>query len=154
MIYVFPRITKCNFHQYGPSGNIELHDAICLLPLNILNEKIFIFQWFFFVIMSALLTVQLLYRIALMCSFRLRARVLYLSNRLVPIEALREFSKNSSRSNWWIMYVLSQNMDPYIYRDLLVELLGNMGHEQHNNNEDERSQVVDGLGWRLPALTF
>lgn len=40
MIYVFPRMTKCHFHKFGPSGTLERHDAFCLLPLNILNEKV------------------------------------------------------------------------------------------------------------------
>ena len=51
MIYVFPRLklfithyickiylhrmTKCTFHKFGTSGNIEKHDALCILPLNI-----------------------------------------------------------------------------------------------------------------------
>ena len=34
-IFVFPRMTKCTFHKYGTSGNIEKHDALCILPLNI-----------------------------------------------------------------------------------------------------------------------
>ena len=40
MIFVFPRMTKCHFHKFGPSGTLERHDAFCLLPLNILNEKV------------------------------------------------------------------------------------------------------------------
>ena len=29
------RMTKCTFHKFGTSGNIEKHDALCILPLNI-----------------------------------------------------------------------------------------------------------------------
>ena len=29
------RMTKCTFHKYGTSGNIENHDVLCILPLNI-----------------------------------------------------------------------------------------------------------------------
>ena len=46
MIYIFPRMTKCTFHKFGPSGEVEKHDALCILPLNIVNEKIYIFIWF------------------------------------------------------------------------------------------------------------
>ena len=28
-------MTKCTFHKFGTSGNIEKHDALCILPLNI-----------------------------------------------------------------------------------------------------------------------
>lgn len=40
MATVFPRVTKCSFYKYGPSGTIQTHDAICVLPINILNEKV------------------------------------------------------------------------------------------------------------------
>merc|ERR1711953_1214040 len=43
LIYVFPRMTKCTFHKFGSSGEVEKHDALCLLPLNIVNEKVYIF---------------------------------------------------------------------------------------------------------------
>lgn len=45
MIDIFPRVTKCTFHKFGPSGSIVNHDALCVLALNILNEKIYIFLW-------------------------------------------------------------------------------------------------------------
>ena len=28
-------MTKCTFHKFGSSGEIEKHDAMCILPLNI-----------------------------------------------------------------------------------------------------------------------
>ena len=48
LIYVFPRMTKCTFHKFGTSGEVEKHDALCLLPLNIVNEVcLFVFEFFF-----------------------------------------------------------------------------------------------------------
>lgn len=61
MIIVFPRVTKCTFHKFGPSGSIQTHDALCILALNILNEKIFIFLWFWLIILSTLSGLALLY---------------------------------------------------------------------------------------------
>ena len=43
LIYVFPRMTKCTFHKFGTSGNIEKHDALCILPLNIGEISVFCF---------------------------------------------------------------------------------------------------------------
>ena len=31
LIRVFPRLTKCQFHNYGYSGEIETHDSLCFL---------------------------------------------------------------------------------------------------------------------------
>ena len=40
MVRVFPRVAKCHFQKFGASGNVETHDAVCVLPLNIINEKV------------------------------------------------------------------------------------------------------------------
>lgn len=61
MVEVFPRMTKCIFHKYGASGSIQKHDALCVLALNILNEKIYIFLWFWFLILAALSACAILY---------------------------------------------------------------------------------------------
>ena len=62
MIYVFPRVTKCTFHKYGASGTISRHDSMCVLSQNIINEKTYIFLWFWFIIMATLLGLLLVYR--------------------------------------------------------------------------------------------
>ena len=49
MIRVFPTVTKCTFHRYGPTGDVMKYDNLCLLPLNIINEKIYVFLWFWLI---------------------------------------------------------------------------------------------------------
>ena len=45
---IFPKMTKCTFNVYGPSGTLQNLDALCVLPINVLNEKIFFVTWFVF----------------------------------------------------------------------------------------------------------
>ena len=40
---VFPKVAKCTFNKFGPSGTIEKFDGLCILSLNIINEKVTIF---------------------------------------------------------------------------------------------------------------
>jgi len=63
MSYVFPKMTKCSFYKYGGSGTIQLVDSLCVLGMNILNEKIYIFLWFWFIILAVITGVNLLIRI-------------------------------------------------------------------------------------------
>lgn len=48
---VFPKVTKCHFYKYGPSGTIQKLDALCIMALNVINEKIFVFLWFWYGLM-------------------------------------------------------------------------------------------------------
>ena len=64
LIYVFPRMTKCTFHKFGTSGEVEKHDALCLLPLNIVNEKVFLVLFFWYVALFFVSCVFVVYRLA------------------------------------------------------------------------------------------
>ena len=72
----FFRMTKCTFHKYGTSGNIENHDVLCILPLNIVNEKIYIFIWFWFLVLGLLSFLVVLYRFIIIFSPYIRAYIL------------------------------------------------------------------------------
>lgn len=48
----FPKLTKCLFYKYGPSGTIESRDAMCVMTLNIVNEKMFILLWVWFLLLG------------------------------------------------------------------------------------------------------
>ena len=127
MVYVFPRVTKCIFHKYGASGTIQKHDSLCILPLNIVNEKTYIFIWFWFLTLTALLVGLLTYRAAIIFAPIIRPRLLQLSSRLLPIETCQSINKKIDLGDWWILYTLSSNMDSLVYRDLLQELTKKMG---------------------------
>ncbi|XP_076246138.1 optic ganglion reduced [Calliopsis andreniformis] len=126
MVYVFPRVTKCIFHKYGASGTIQKHDSLCILPLNIVNEKTYIFVWFWFMILSIMLLGLMVYRAAIIFAPVVRPRLLHMSSRLLPIETYRSISKKIELGDWWLLYVLSSNMDSVIYKEFLVELTKKM----------------------------
>lgn len=60
---IFPKMTKCTFHKYGSSGTIQTFDGLCVLPINIINEKIFIFLWFWYFLLITWTTIYLSYRV-------------------------------------------------------------------------------------------
>lgn len=63
---VFPKVTKCTFYKYGASGSIQRHDALCIMALNIVNEKIYMFLWYWFIILSIITGLALVWRILTM----------------------------------------------------------------------------------------
>ena len=68
VIYIFPRMTKCTFHKFGSSGNIESHDALCILPINIVNEKIYVFLWFWYLALISWTCIFFCFRIVTIVS--------------------------------------------------------------------------------------
>ena len=45
---MFPKMTKCTLELFGPSGTVVNHDGLCVLAINVLNEKIYVILWFLF----------------------------------------------------------------------------------------------------------
>ena len=70
------QVTKCTFHKFGPSGSVQKFDGICVLPLNIINEKIYVFLWFWFLGLAAVSAVQMFYRVMVITVPCLRATLL------------------------------------------------------------------------------
>nr|CAH7730551.1 unnamed protein product [Callosobruchus chinensis] len=122
MVYVFPRVTKCIFHKYGASGSIQKHDSLCVLPLNIVNEKTYIFIWFWFMILASMLTVLVIYRVVIISCPKIRPRILHAKHRSIPIEVCRALCRKVEMGDWWILLMLGTNMDPIIYREIISEL--------------------------------
>jgi len=133
MVFVFPRVTKCTFRKYGPSATIEKHDAICILPLNIVNEKTYIFLWFWFIILAVLCAIVLVFRFIMIITPSLRPKLMHARNRMVPLEAVESVSRKVSIGDWWVLYMLGRNIDPQIYRDVIVEF--------SKKNETNRSNL-------------
>ena len=116
MIYIFPRMTKCTFNKFGTSGEVEKHDALCILPLNVVNEKIYIFLWFWFLILGFLTALVLLYRLIIILSPRMRAYLLYIRFRLINREVINTIVRKSKMGDWFLFYMLGQNVDSIIFK--------------------------------------
>lgn len=126
---VFPKVTKCTFHTYGPSGTINRYDSICILALNIISEKIFVFLWFWFVLLAIVSALAVVYRIFILSMPSLRVRVLVqkLHNRVDPqiIEDVLNCPSHSwidQIGDYWVFFLLSRNLPTIAMKELLEDL--------------------------------
>lgn len=122
MIKVFPRLTKCTFHRYGSSGDVQKHDAMCILPINIINEKIYIFLWFWFVFLFFTTLAALAYRLCTIMMPRFRLAMLHSKCRLSERKVVEKVLEDAKIGDWFLLDMLAKNMDPINYKDLLKEL--------------------------------
>jgi hypothetical protein len=122
---VFPKVTKCTFRKYGPSGTLQLHDAMCVMALNIVNEKIYVFLWFWIAMLCVATLTALLWRVLTMI---LHARCL-LFNRIVfglanpqilDLWSLVTLTKECHFSDWLFLYYLAKNLDGFVFRELFL----------------------------------
>merc|ERR1711936_31859 len=119
---VFPKMTKCTFHKFGPSGTVEKFDGLCVLPLNIINEKIYVFLWFWFIILTIVTGIQVIYRIITLIVPTLREMLLKSRSRLSPTYRIEGICRRLAIGDWFLLYQLGKNIDPLIFKDFLGDL--------------------------------
>lgn len=122
MSRVFPKVTKCTFYKYGPSGSVQKFDGLCVLPLNIVNEKIYVFLWFWFIILTFLTFISLIYRFAVVIGPQLRLYLLRARSRLSPQDQIETIAKKCEIGDWFVLYQLGKNIEPIIYKELISDL--------------------------------
>lgn len=122
MARVFPKVTKCTFHKYGPTGSIQKFDGLCVLPLNIVNEKIYVFLWFWFIILTLLSGVSLIYRAAVVILPKVRLYLLRARSRLSSHDDVENIASKCQIGDWFVLYQLGKNIDPLIYKEVITDL--------------------------------
>ncbi|XP_055644664.1 innexin inx7 isoform X2 [Toxorhynchites rutilus septentrionalis] len=148
---VFPKVTKCHFHKYGPSGTIQKHDALCIMALNVINEKIFTFLWFWYLILISISIVALVWRLiilyyhgrcdkfnAFIFSFSCPGSV---NSRDVTVITRLPFSA------WFFLYYLSSNMDRHMFKAMFKKISNNdcrnYDTDEVFNKNDVSSRVLE-----------
>lgn len=132
LIRLFPRLTKCSFHKFGVTGSIETYDTLCFMPLNIVNEKIFVVLWFWFLILLFVTLYHLfVYRAAFIMFPWCRRKCLQSLSPTTDKGFVKKISKSPGRC--FVVQLLASNMKPYAFRDLLHQVL-----KDHFNTKNYR----------------
>ncbi|XP_077532326.1 innexin shaking-B-like [Haemaphysalis longicornis] len=119
-VMAFPRIAMCTFLKYGQSGTLENLEAICVLPLNILNEKLFAFLWFWYLLLLLLGVPAIAYRVLLLVSAPLRRRLL--GWRYPDSQRISAVVSSLSAGDVFLLSLVGQNVDSLVFSQLVAEL--------------------------------
>ncbi|KAL3274541.1 hypothetical protein HHI36_015923 [Cryptolaemus montrouzieri] len=116
---VFPKLTKCMFFKVGPSGTRENIDSLCILPLNILNEKLFLILWFWLYILLVLSVIGLLYRMCVIYSSSIRSYLLAGHSRYVGRKQAMQVIREMSYGDFFVLHNVGSNVNPLIFHELI-----------------------------------
>ena len=93
-----------------------------------LLQKVYIFLWFWFILLSVLSFLVIVYRIIIVISPKMRAYLLYIRFRLIRREVINTIVKKSYVGDWFLFYMLgniTSNLKNYV--KLRVFRLGFLG---------------------------
>jgi len=137
MSRVFPRMAKCTFMKFGPSGTIQNHDAQCVLPINIINEKIYVFLWFWFIFLTVATCINIIWTFAIVVLPP--ARRIIISRKLWtnPNRKDKTFKNidvslivaNMDFADWKLFYQILKNVDAIVFAEFCQHLTEKLQRE-------------------------
>lgn len=122
MSHVFPKLAKCTYAEYGPSGDIQKIDALCVLPLNVVNEKLYLVLWFWFCSLSIISLFSLIYRAIIFMNKTVRSYLLMAQVRYLNRSVAKAIVQNLSFGDWFILYQIGKNVNPIIFQEFINDL--------------------------------
>ncbi|CAB4069994.1 inx [Lepeophtheirus salmonis] len=106
MCEVFPRIASCNYWKYGGAGAQMRYTALCILSLNIIIDKIYVWLWF--------------------CR-RIRFWMMQMKMHRFfkegeDLRHIRSYLDSCKVGDWFVLYQMSKNLNKRFFYDFLVKL--------------------------------
>ncbi|XP_055870589.1 innexin unc-9-like [Biomphalaria glabrata] len=125
----FPRVTLCDF-EIRQMANVQRYTVQCVLPINLFNEKIFIFLWFWYLLVSAVTVFNYLawlYQILLGGNrYRYVKKYLKLGDNIrnkTDAKLARKFADEYLRDDGvFVLKIVSKNSSELVLSDLINHL--------------------------------
>lgn len=147
---IFPRVTMCDF-TIRQMSNFHKYTVECTLPINLFNEKIFIFIWFWLVLITFLNVVSLIFWISSVFSLN---RVSYVKKYLVISEKMRRnalnrrhmpcFAEHYLRQDGvFAIRMLSKNTNDVIVSEIVCKLWDHFILHHRQRGEFHRNHPLD-----------
>lgn len=147
---LFPTQAKCFYYYFGPSGSAQERDALCFLPQNTINEKIFVFLYVWLISMVVLAALNLV-RVVLMLTMKclrvsdIRAK----ANGHYPRPALDFFYYYSDFGYWFTLGLLHKNLSPVLFKDLMADLMKSGEKKKFNFLANENTKETGNVRLNL-----
>ena len=136
---IFPKLAKCDFYQFGHSGTIERHDVLCLLPQNIINEKIFTFIYFWYIILMLLCVYKMVILMLLIVSKDRRlSSVRQMTHSMTSNFTAEVVTKKGTIGLWFILRQISLNLNTVLLNDLIAEMNEQLRGVSYKSNRESQ----------------
>nr|BAF45609.1 d4.1 [Tranosema rostrale ichnovirus] len=116
---IFPTVTKCSYKTYGPSGSLQNREGICVLAQNSVNQKIYVFLWFWFNILAIISALVIIYRIVTIIFPSIRVYEFRSSSKMNRARDINVVVHKLRIGDWFLMRMLQQNINSLAYRELI-----------------------------------
>jgi len=127
MCEIFPKVGNCFFHRYDRAGGQQALNAVCILGLNMINDKVFALLWYWHVVLLIAGMIRILTRAIQCVSSTVRYFLMkmmmfkYLTNNK-HTKHIQHYIKNCSIGDWFVLYQMNKNMNKRFFAEFIALL--------------------------------
>jgi len=152
MCKAFPTEVSCSLPNVGAAGGEQIHNGICVLSQNIINEKMYLAIWFWLVILIIISPLCIFYRIMTLFFDGFRTALLMArvgnTNDKTTRKSIKAVMARCYLGDWFVLYQISKNVNMYFFRAFMRELkfeLVPSRKASFNGNSLSRKNKLDTL---------
>ncbi|KAG8184157.1 hypothetical protein JTE90_010199 [Oedothorax gibbosus] len=142
---VFPKMAQCDYYNYGRTGDVQRHDVMCMLPINSINDKIYLVLWFWFVWLLFACALAFLVDLSFLIAPKLRFKMLRSGLHFAEQCTVERVVERCHSGDWFLIVLLRRNLHPRKFREFLLALSDEWAQKgeretQRLSNEDRQKR--------------
>jgi len=119
---IFPKVVMCSMAYIGPSGEPVNNSGLCTLPINIVNEKIYLMLWLWFLLLIVASVLCILLEFMLVFVPYTRHILLQRKSPRFTSTYLWSIIKRFNYGDIVLLQLISQNVDSSQFTALLTQM--------------------------------
>jgi len=145
---VFPIVVKCSMVYIGPSGNPVNNSGMCTLPINIINEKLYLIVWAWCMFLTAVSLFTLFFQFLYLLLPTLRLVQLQRLAPTTPHQYVKTVASRASYGDMILLQMIAENVDTSQFSALLDHLSCTRPLPSRQQSYLQTSFVVNEKGFR------
>jgi len=135
---IFPLVVMCEMSFFGNSGEVQNASGVCNLPINIINEKIYLIIWVWFLVMIVATVLVMLGQLCLLVAPYLRYVLLHKTIKSKPpVHHIKRLIRRCSYGDYILLNFLAKNLDSSQFDALVSKICDSdaLFMSRHNSHE-------------------
>lgn len=144
MCELFPKQVACYYSRYGLGGGFDSRHAMCILGLNMINDKVFLLVWLWHIFLVMIGCMRVTTRSLQLSSckirfFLLRMKMYRYFKKNAHAKHIQHYVYNCSIGDWFVIYQMSKNLNKRFFAEFLALLA--MTVDPDPNIEPEEPEI-------------
>ncbi len=127
MCEIFPKQAGCYYARYGLGGGMDSRHGMCVLGLNMINDKVFFVLWlweYFLVTVGCLRIVNRGFQVSSskVRFFLIKVNVYKYFKKNAHMKHINRYIHRCSIGDWFVLYQMSKNLNSRFFAEFLALL--------------------------------